>query len=239
MKKKVYVASSWRNEAQESLVKELRLIGFDVYDFKHPDDGKPGFKWSKLDEKWQNWSMEQYRKALKDDYAKFGFNRDFDAMKEADICVLCLPCGRSAHLEAGWMKGAGKRVIAFIPPGSSIEPELMYGLLDGIALSIQDVSRLLKIQTYEYGAMSSRYSIEADNKLTAYAGMIAHFGRNNHLIALYEPQDIVKNDSWLNPLGQVAKRLDEIYGGEGSFDKYVEEHLDEIREAMDTIKVLC
>lgn len=143
MKKKVYVASSWRNEHQESLVKELRLLGYEVYDFKHPNGGD-GFQWSKIDENWQGWSMEEYRKALETDYARFGFNRDFDAMKAADICVLCLPCGRSAHLEAGWMKGAGKKVIAFVYPNDRIEPELMYGLLDGVALCIQDLVSLLK-----------------------------------------------------------------------------------------------
>lgn len=143
MKRKVYVASSWRNEHQESLVKELRLLGYDVYDFKHPNGGE-GFKWSNIDENWQGWSMEEYRKALENDYARFGFNRDFDAMKAADICVLCLPCGRSAHLEAGWMKGAGKKVIAFVHPNDRIEPELMYGMLDGVALCIQDVANLLK-----------------------------------------------------------------------------------------------
>lgn len=65
-------------------------------------------------------------------------------MKAADICVLLLPCGRSAHLEAGWMKGAGKKVFAFIYSGDRIEPELMYGLIDGIALSIQELAEMLK-----------------------------------------------------------------------------------------------
>ncbi|MCR5191351.1 MAG: nucleoside 2-deoxyribosyltransferase domain-containing protein [Bacteroidales bacterium] len=142
MKTKIYLASSWRNQHQQSLVKELRLLGYEVYDFKHPN-GDPGFRWDKIEEKWQDWSMKEYREALKADYAQFGFNRDFDAMKAADICVLCLPCGRSAHLEAGWMKGAGKKVIAFIPPSETIEPELMYGLLDGIALNIQELNELL------------------------------------------------------------------------------------------------
>lgn len=87
---------------------------------------------------------------------------------------------------------------------------------------------------FEYGAVSSKYSIEADNKLTAYVGMVAHFGRSAHLIALYEPKEIVKNDSWLNPFtGKISARLDEIFGGEGSFDKYVEEHSDEIKNAME------
>lgn len=142
MKRKIYVASSWRNEHQQTLVNELRLLGYDVYDFKHPQ-GEAGFKWSNIDENWQDWTMEQYREKLKNDYAQFGFNRDFDAMKAADVCVLCLPCGRSAHLEAGWMKGAGKRVIAYIHPGDKIEPELMYSLLDGIALNIQEVEAMI------------------------------------------------------------------------------------------------
>lgn len=46
MKQKVYVASSWRNEHQESLVEKLRLMGYEVYDFKHPNDGE-GFQWSR------------------------------------------------------------------------------------------------------------------------------------------------------------------------------------------------
>lgn len=89
---------------------------------------------------------------------------------------------------------------------------------------------------FEYGAMSSRYSIEADNKLTAYAGMIIHFGPNSAMmIALYEPEELRKTDSWLfaSPLD---KRLDEIYGGEGTFFKYIEEHQEEIKKAIDTIK---
>lgn len=92
---------------------------------------------------------------------------------------------------------------------------------------------------FEYGAVSSKYSIEADNKLTAYVGMIAHFGRSAHLIALYEPEEIVKEDSWLNPFtGKISKRLDEIFGGEGSLDKYVEEHKVEWEKAYNTIKQL-
>lgn len=142
MKKKIYVASSWRNEHQQSIVEKLRVWGCEVYDFKHPNGGL-GFQWSKIDDKWQDWSMEQYREAMNSEYARFGFYRDFNAMKDADTCVLCLPCGRSAHLEAGWMKGAGKKVIAYIPNGERIEPELMYGLLDGIAICIQDVYDLL------------------------------------------------------------------------------------------------
>lgn len=55
------------------------------------------------------WSTDQYRAALEHPIAQAGFKSDFDAMQWADVCVLVLPCGRSAHSEAGWMKGAGKK----------------------------------------------------------------------------------------------------------------------------------
>ena len=92
--------------------------------------------------------------------------------------------------------------------------------------------------TFEYGAMSCRYSIEAEDKRTAYVAMVAHFGRKCHLIALYEPAEIVKNDSWHNLLGDVSKRLDEIFGGDGEFDKYVDENIEEVKAALKTIKQL-
>lgn len=140
---KIYVASSWRNEQQQMVVQELRKAGHEVYDFKHPTKGNAGFHWSEIDPNWQKWNTQQYREALKHDYAQFGFNRDFDAMKAADACVLVLPCGRSAHLEAGWMKGEGRRVYAYIPAECRIEPELMYGMLDGITDDIQGLLRWL------------------------------------------------------------------------------------------------
>lgn len=89
---------------------------------------------------------------------------------------------------------------------------------------------------FEYGAMSSKYSIEADDKLTAYAGMIIHFGGNAAMIAIYSPEES-KEDSWLfaSPL---EKRLDEIFGGEGAFFKYLDEHQDAIKATCNTIKKL-
>lgn len=141
---KIYVASSWRNEHQQSVVGVLQSAGHDVYDFKHPTQGDAGFHWSEIDPNWQKWTTQQYRDALRHEYAQFGFNRDFDAMKKCDACILVLPCGRSAHLEAGWMKGAGRKVYAYIPDGIRIEPELMYGLLDGVTSDIQELLSWLK-----------------------------------------------------------------------------------------------
>ena len=70
------------------------------------------------------------------------FSADLEALEWAEVCVLVLPCGRSAHTEAGWMAGVGKRVIAYIP--EMVEPELMYKLFDGITGSLDDLVRCLK-----------------------------------------------------------------------------------------------
>jgi hypothetical protein len=96
----------------------------------------------------------------------------------------------------------------------------------------------MKETIYEYGAMSSKFSLKSTNKLTAYATMVLHFDSSAHLIALYSPVEC-KEDTWLNPFGKISERLDEIFGGEKSFDQYIELHIDEIKECYNSIKKLC
>lgn len=140
---KIYVASSWRNPYQEQIVEVLRSIGHEVYDFKNPPHGKGGFAWSDIDKEWLTWTTEEYRTALEHPIAEDGFNSDFDGMKWADCCVMVLPCGRSANTEAGWMKGAGKKVYVFSPVKQ--EPELMYKIHDGIISTVDELQETFAI----------------------------------------------------------------------------------------------
>ena len=133
---KIYVASSWRNKYQQEVVKALIELGHEVYDFQNPE-GRTGFHWSDIDKDWQNWTTEQYREALKNPIAEVGFDSDFGAMQWADICVMVLPCGRSANTEAGWMAGAGKRVFVYSPEKQ--EPELMYKIYERILCNIDEL----------------------------------------------------------------------------------------------------
>ncbi|GGH36177.1 hypothetical protein SAMN05444007_108232 [Cribrihabitans marinus] len=139
---RIYVASSWRNPYQPDIVALLRNNGHEVYDFRNPFHGRSGFSWSDLDERWESWTAEQYREALlTDPRAAAGFMSDLRAMQWADTCLLVLPCGRSAHLEAGWFAGQGKRTIILTNDGE--EPELMALLATDICVSIREVQRLL------------------------------------------------------------------------------------------------
>jgi hypothetical protein len=126
---KIYVASSWRNLMQQGVVHTLRAAGYEVYDFKQPDGpGSPpdsGFHWSEIDPNWKEWTPDQFRASLSHPIAQHGFTRDMDALKGCDVCVLVMPCGRSAHLEAGYAVGANKPTVILLEDG---EPELMYNM---------------------------------------------------------------------------------------------------------------
>lgn len=107
----IYVASSWRNSWQPSIVKRLRDFGHLVYDFKD----NHGFNWSEIDPDWSTWSKEKYRDMLAHKVAERGFQRDMSALKESAVCLLVQPCGTSAHLELGFACGLGKRTAILYP----------------------------------------------------------------------------------------------------------------------------
>ena len=87
----------------------------------------------------------------------------------------------------------------------------------------------------EYGIMSNKWSVEADDKLICYATIILHLKDGVPMIALYSPKEVVKNDSWLFH-SEPEKRLAEVFGQDPI--KYIDEHIEEIKKAYETIKKL-
>ena len=127
---KIYVASSWRNHLQQGVVAMLRGRGHQVYDFR-----EHGFGWDEIDENWDSWTTHDYVTALRHPIAEGAFQKDYRALRWANACVLVMPCGRSAHLEAGWSIGQGKPTCFYFPTEELAAPvDLMHGLGD-IALS--------------------------------------------------------------------------------------------------------
>lgn len=133
---KIYVASSWRNPYQPIVVSMLRWAGFEVYDFKDPAGGT-GFAWSDIDPHWLSWNANQFSEALRHPIAQAGFRSDYGAMAECDACVLVLPCGRSAHVEAGWFAGSRKFTAALLIGQN--EPELMYRMFNLVTPEVTTV----------------------------------------------------------------------------------------------------
>ena len=139
---RIYVASSWRNSHYPEVVRRLKEAGHEVYDFRNPPHGGNGFRWTDIDPNAPDWTFGQYAEGLHHPLAERQFKADLDALEWADTCVLVLPCGRSAHTEAGWLAGSGRKVIAYIP--EMMEPELMYKLFDVVCDDIDSIIRYLE-----------------------------------------------------------------------------------------------
>lgn len=139
---KIYVASSWRNKVQPVVIQILRKHDFDVYDFRNPKPGSYGFYWSEIDPNWKSWSPKQFRDALSHPVAETNFALDMQSLQECDACVLVMPCGRSAHLEAGYAIGAGKPTAILLSNG---DPELMYKMA-AVFTNMHDVINWLELQ---------------------------------------------------------------------------------------------
>lgn len=120
-----------------------RQAGHDVYDFRDPVAGAP-FRWSDVDENWQQWNAATYRNKLQShDLCQRGFGQDMGGMEWSDICLLVMPAGRSAHLELGWCAGRGKTTVIYYPDGISIEPELMAKMADHILVGSEEFDAYL------------------------------------------------------------------------------------------------
>ena len=136
---KIYVASSWRNKYFPEVVAALRAAGHEVYDFRNPPHGGNGFRWTDVDENALDWTFAEYAEGLHHSLAERQFAADLEALEWADTCVLVLPCGRSAHTEAGWFAGKSRRVFVYFPEKQ--EPELMYKLFNGV---FDDLDKLIE-----------------------------------------------------------------------------------------------
>jgi len=147
---KIYVASSWRNTFQPSVVAALREDGYTVYDFIDSE----GFHWSEVDPDWQNWPSDipKYLKGLKHRCSKRGFNRDMEALRNCDVCVYVMPCGVSASWEAGWACGAGKPVFVYVP--GLREPDLMVNMAWMVTDSLDDIRKEIKRYVPLYAKIS-------------------------------------------------------------------------------------
>lgn len=149
---RIYLASSWRNKFHSGARDALRLAGHEVYDFKSVEPmvcGGPAptaFAWAEIDKYHAEWRPRTYRQHLTGSArASQGYLGDFRGMEWADTCVMLLPCGRSAHIEAGYMRGRGKRLIIAYHDDSreGFEPDLMYLLADHITIGWDELRTVL------------------------------------------------------------------------------------------------
>lgn len=140
----IYIASSWKNKrAAFNLADFLRFCGHRVDCFCDTSTGRYVFHWPELadvEEELANYDAISF---LKDPRAQKAFKEDKYWIDWCECLVLLLPCGNSAHLEAGYAKGQGKKLIIYgdFPKGKF---DVMYGFADVLCSTLQELEGALK-----------------------------------------------------------------------------------------------
>jgi len=134
----IYLIGSLRNTRIPEIAGELRAEGHEVFD----DWFSPG---PKCDDEWQAYERSRgrtYKEALAGHHAQNQFAFDHSHIKQAEVGVLVLPAGKSAHLELGYMIGRGQRGYILLEE----QPErfdLMYLFAHGIAENMDELKSFL------------------------------------------------------------------------------------------------
>lgn len=129
---KIYIATSWKMESVAKIVAEtLKNDGHYVDCFCDSVSGRYVFHWTELVEKEEDLKNYNAISFLNDPRTKKAFDEDKMWIDWADAVVMLHPCGKSAHLEAGYAKGQGKLLFMWgkWPKG---EFDVMYGFADMI-----------------------------------------------------------------------------------------------------------
>lgn len=132
----VYLLGSLKNRKMIiPIAKDLRKLGFkEVFE----DWIAPG---PEADDFWRDYEKERgrdYSKALKGWAGKHIFEFDSFHIERSDIGIMCMPCGKSGHLEFGDILGSGKRGYILFD-GEPKRWDVMYQFADGIYFDYKDL----------------------------------------------------------------------------------------------------
>ena len=143
---RIYIASSWKNTKMASYTAVyLREKNFAVDVFCDKTTGRYVFHWSEmLDDPDKSISKLNAVTFLKDKRSQRAFKEDKTWLDWCEACILVLPAGNSSHLEAGYAKGQGKKLIIYAPLGfPQGEFDVMYGFADLMTNEIDKIVSFL------------------------------------------------------------------------------------------------
>lgn len=130
---KLYLIGSLRNPTLGIVSRELREIGFDVFDDWRAAGPEADDEWKKYEEE----RGRTFGEALQGDAARHVFSFDYQHLAVSDVVVLVLPAGKSGHLELGWALGRNKR--GYILHDNPDRWDVMYKFAHGVYYSIHDL----------------------------------------------------------------------------------------------------
>lgn len=126
----IYLAGSFSHKAYiRRLAEKIRFYEHAVYCFcdEHEETNELSVK-VRTDGLAKTFTAQS---ALQNSTVKRIGNLNWEQLSAAEIVIVALPCGKSAHLEAGWAKGKDKLiyVYGFLTPG---DWDAMYVMADGV-----------------------------------------------------------------------------------------------------------
>lgn len=150
---KIYIASSWKNTVlARHVARELKAGGLEVDCFCDPSTGRYVFHWTEFVDREEDLAKYNAIEFLEDRRTQRAFIEDKKWLDWADACVLVLPAGRSAHLEAGYAAGQGKPlfITGIFAKG---EFDVMYGfaqrlyIMEDLGEMIHEITKIKKEET--------------------------------------------------------------------------------------------
>lgn len=137
----IYLIGSLRSQRVPEVAQDLRTLGYHVFDDWYAVGPEADDYWRTYEKNKGN----SFLAGLQGAAAENVYNFDKRHLDASDVAVLVAPAGKSAHLELGYMIGAGKRGYIFLPPQDE-EPErwdIMYKFATGITASFEELVCLL------------------------------------------------------------------------------------------------
>lgn len=135
----VYLIGSLRNEKIPHIANEIRKLGYEVFD----DWFSPGPEADDFWRKYEKVRGSTYKEALNNYAGKHIYEFDKFHIDRANIGILYMPGGKSAHLELGYMIGQGKRCFVLFDK----EPDrwdVMYQFAEDVFFSFDELKEKLK-----------------------------------------------------------------------------------------------
>jgi nucleoside 2-deoxyribosyltransferase len=132
---KIYLASSWKNQESVFEMAELLRLEGHLVDAFCEEENRVSFNWSELfgimDREGVDVTELNAKDMMNHWRVQVAFKVDKKYLDWSDAVIMLLPCGRSAHLEAGYAVGSGKKlyIVGGFEKG---EFDVMYGFADSM-----------------------------------------------------------------------------------------------------------
>lgn len=147
---KIYVAASWKNEAQPAIVTILRDGGYQVFDFKDRRYDEDKYSWDELRVSIGDpWTATEARILMGHEALRPRFERNLDALNWCDVLVALEPYGKSTAIELGYAAGKGKPTAILLR--ANTEPELMANVAQFAAVNMSELEDWLAAKKQVFG----------------------------------------------------------------------------------------